>query len=74
MTLQSLGQFTCDLAVIANKRGSVTLDELPFHSGRGEARVGTGQLDSYRQDQSEREKEAAPNHSYILPIPTLMTS
>lgn len=51
---------TCDLVVIADKAGDVTLGKLPLHSGRGEARVGAGQLGSYRQDQCEWE-EAATN-------------
>lgn len=51
---------TCDLVVIADEAGDVTLGKLPLHSGRGEARVGAGQLGGYRQDQCEWE-EASTN-------------
>lgn len=35
-------QFTCDLAVEANKAGDVPVSKLPFHSWRSVAGVGAG--------------------------------
>lgn len=56
-----MAQLTRDLVVIANQAGGVTVDKLPFHTGRGEPRVGAGQFDRCRQDHSVRKEEASKN-------------
>lgn len=52
-------QLTCDLVVIADEAGDVTLGKLPLHAGRGEAGVGAGQLGGCGRDRSEEEEGAA---------------
>lgn len=52
-------QLTCDLVVIADEAGDVTLGKLPLHAGRGEAGVGAEQLGGCRQDRGEEEEGAA---------------
>lgn len=58
---KEMERLTCDFVVIANETSDITMGKLPLHTGRGEARVGAGQLGSCRQNPGELEEAAAVN-------------